>query len=57
MSVGIAPLNPKPFLNSLAGNRVIIKLKWGMEYKVIVLIIIMINVTYINYYKFFFFFK
>ncbi|KOB60196.1 hypothetical protein PFHG_01888 [Plasmodium falciparum HB3] len=30
---GIAPLNPKPFLNSLAGNRVIIKLKWGMEYK------------------------
>ncbi|EAA21550.1 hypothetical protein [Plasmodium yoelii yoelii] len=33
MSSRITPLNPKPFLNSLVGNRVIIKLKWGMEYK------------------------
>ncbi|XP_062522577.1 small nuclear ribonucleoprotein F-like [Corticium candelabrum] len=27
------PVNPKPFLNSLTGKPVIIKLKWGMEYK------------------------
>ncbi|KAK2197355.1 bifunctional LSM domain superfamily/LSM domain [Babesia duncani] len=27
------PLNPKPFLNNLTGKRVIVKLKWGMEYK------------------------
>ena len=27
------PLNPKPFLNSLTGKSVIVKLKWGMEYK------------------------
>ncbi|XP_065324908.1 small nuclear ribonucleoprotein F-like [Gordionus sp. m RMFG-2023] len=27
------PLNPKPFLNSLTGKKVIVKLKWGMEYK------------------------
>ena len=27
------PLNPKPFLNGLTGKPVIIKLKWGMEYK------------------------
>ncbi|EAN33620.1 Small nuclear ribonucleoprotein F [Theileria parva strain Muguga] len=28
-----APLNPKPFLTSLAGKTVVVKLKWGMEYK------------------------
>jgi len=27
------PVNPKPFLNELAGKEVIVKLKWGMEYK------------------------
>jgi hypothetical protein len=27
------PVNPKPFLNGLTGKPVIIKLKWGMEYK------------------------
>ncbi|GIX66055.1 small nuclear ribonucleoprotein F, putative [Babesia caballi] len=28
-----APLNPKPFLTKLAGESVLVKLKWGMEYK------------------------
>lgn len=27
------PVNPKPFLNDLTGKTVIVKLKWGMEYK------------------------
>ena len=27
------PLNPKPFLNGLTGKPVIVRLKWGMEYK------------------------
>ncbi|KAI9184384.1 hypothetical protein H9P43_003437 [Blastocladiella emersonii ATCC 22665] len=27
------PVNPKPFLNDLMGNPVIVRLKWGMEYK------------------------
>jgi small nuclear ribonucleoprotein F len=26
-------VNPKPFLTNLTGNPVIVKLKWGMEYK------------------------
>lgn len=26
-------INPKPFLNGLTGKPVIVKLKWGMEYK------------------------
>jgi small nuclear ribonucleoprotein F len=26
-------VNPKPFLTELTGNPVIVKLKWGMEYK------------------------
>ena len=30
---GVLPVNPKPFLNGLTGKPVIIKLKWGMEYK------------------------
>lgn len=28
-----SPLNPKPFLASLAGREVIVKLKWGTEYR------------------------
>jgi small nuclear ribonucleoprotein F len=27
------PVNPKPFLNDLVGEPMICKLKWGMEYK------------------------
>jgi hypothetical protein len=27
------PVNPKPFLNDLTGQQIIVKLKWGMEYK------------------------
>lgn len=27
------PVNPKPFLNGLTGKAVVVKLKWGMEYK------------------------
>eukprot|EP01111_Echinosteliopsis_oligospora_P001181 TRINITY_DN1166_c0_g1_i1.p1 TRINITY_DN1166_c0_g1~~TRINITY_DN1166_c0_g1_i1.p1 ORF type:complete len:100 (-),score=28.53 TRINITY_DN1166_c0_g1_i1:75-335(-) len=27
------PVNPKPFLNDLTGKAVVVKLKWGMEYK------------------------
>ena len=26
-------MNPKPFLNGLTGKPVMVKLKWGMEYK------------------------
>ena len=26
-------MNPKPFLNGLSGQQIIVKLKWGMEYK------------------------
>jgi small nuclear ribonucleoprotein F len=33
MSIATIPLNPKPFLNGLTGKPVLIKLKWGMEYK------------------------
>ena len=29
----MVPVNPKPFLNSLTGKAVIVRLKWGMEYK------------------------
>ena len=32
------PMNPKPFLNGLTGKAVMVKLKWGHEYKVIVCI-------------------
>ncbi len=28
------PVNPKPFLTELTGKSVYVKLKWGMEYKV-----------------------
>ncbi|KAI8086613.1 uncharacterized protein BX664DRAFT_336298 [Halteromyces radiatus] len=27
------PVNPKPFLNDLTGKAVVVKLKWGGEYK------------------------
>merc|ERR1712212_584248 len=27
------PINPKPFLNQLTGQAVIVKLEWGHEYK------------------------
>jgi len=27
------PVNPKPFLNDLTGKPVLVKLKWGMDYK------------------------
>ncbi|VDP06384.1 unnamed protein product [Soboliphyme baturini] len=27
------PVNPKPFLNALTGKSVVVRLKWGMEYK------------------------
>lgn len=27
------PINPKPFLNSLTGKPVLVKLKWGHEYR------------------------
>lgn len=27
------PINPKPFLNSLTGKPVFVRLKWGQEYK------------------------
>ena len=33
MSAATIPLNPKPFLNNLTGKPVLVKLKWGMEYK------------------------
>jgi small nuclear ribonucleoprotein F len=33
MSIATVPLNPKPFLNGLTGKPVLVKLKWGMEYK------------------------
>ncbi len=29
----LQPVNPKPFLTELTGQPVIVKLKWGMEYK------------------------
>ncbi|KAK8628386.1 hypothetical protein V6N13_064093 [Hibiscus sabdariffa] len=32
-SMATIPVNPKPFLNNLTGKTVIVKLKWGMEYK------------------------
>ena len=33
------PMNPKPFLNGLTGKAVMVKLKWGHEYKVIIILI------------------
>ncbi|PHU05702.1 Small nuclear ribonucleoprotein F [Capsicum chinense] len=31
--VETVPVNPKPFLNNLTGKPVMVKLKWGLEYK------------------------
>ncbi|KAI8320829.1 putative small nuclear ribonucleoprotein F [Martensiomyces pterosporus] len=31
--MSFAPVNPKPFLQSLTGKPVIVRLKWGQEYK------------------------
>jgi len=31
--MSMIPVNPKPFLADLTGKSVIVKLKWGMEYK------------------------
>jgi len=31
--MAFVPVNPKPFLLELTGKAVIVKLKWGMEYK------------------------
>ncbi|KAJ1688158.1 hypothetical protein LUZ63_019548 [Rhynchospora breviuscula] len=33
MYIQTVPVNPKPFLTNLTGKPVIVKLKWGMEYK------------------------
>merc|ERR1711990_1075501 len=33
LTMATLPLNPKPFLNGLTGKPVMVKLKWGMEYK------------------------
>ncbi|XP_003570509.2 uncharacterized protein LOC100841438 [Brachypodium distachyon] len=33
LPMATVPVNPKPFLNNLTGKPVIVKLKWGMEYK------------------------
>ena len=31
--MAMIPVNPKPFLADLTGKSIIVKLKWGMEYK------------------------
>ncbi|KAK9895766.1 small nuclear ribo protein F [Cystobasidium minutum MCA 4210] len=31
--MAITPVNPKPFLQGQSGKQVIVRLKWGMEYK------------------------
>ncbi|VEL06669.1 unnamed protein product [Protopolystoma xenopodis] len=33
MSAPLNVVNPKPFLSSITGKQVIVKLKWGMEYR------------------------
>merc|ERR1712086_18884 len=33
MTTAFMPINPKPFLNGLTGKAVMVKLKWGHEYK------------------------
>lgn len=33
MLLQFVPVNPKPFLADLTGKPIIVKLKWGMEYK------------------------
>lgn len=39
MSTTIQPVNPKPFLNNLTGKPIVCKLKWGMEYRGLFIII------------------
>lgn len=31
--MSFVPVNPKPFLSELTGQPVLVKLKWGQEYK------------------------
>ncbi|BGP48574.1 hypothetical protein JCM10450v2_004450 [Rhodotorula kratochvilovae] len=31
--MSVQPVNPKPFLADLTGKPVLVRLKWGMEYK------------------------
>jgi len=31
--MAITPVNPKPFLQGQSGKPVLVRLKWGMEYK------------------------
>eukprot|EP01006_Ploeotia_vitrea_P066438 TRINITY_DN94972_c0_g1_i1.p2 TRINITY_DN94972_c0_g1~~TRINITY_DN94972_c0_g1_i1.p2 ORF type:complete len:108 (-),score=11.59 TRINITY_DN94972_c0_g1_i1:269-556(-) len=31
--MSLDPVNPKPFINDLIGKNVCVKLKWGMEYR------------------------
>ncbi|KAL7006501.1 hypothetical protein EMMF5_003922 [Cystobasidiomycetes sp. EMM_F5] len=31
--MAVTPVNPKPFLQGQSGKLVIVRLKWGMEYK------------------------
>lgn len=31
--MAITPVNPKPFLQGQSGKQVVVRLKWGMEYK------------------------
>ena len=33
ISMAVTPVNPKPFLQGLSGKLVLVRLKWGMEYK------------------------
>merc|ERR1712083_546776 len=33
LNMSALPMNPKPFLNGLTGKPIMVKLKWGMEYK------------------------
>lgn len=43
-------MNPKPFLNDLTGKPIAIKLKWGMEYKgILVAIDSYMNVQVLNF--------
>lgn len=50
-------VNPKPFLNSLAGKPVVCKLKWGMEYKGSSTIFIYDFTTYHIFFKFAYYFS
>lgn len=46
-------LNPKPFLNGLTGKQVVVKLKWGMEYKGVLLSVdayMNLQVLYISFF-------